>query len=59
MDKVSETAFICEHCGHLIVAVIRGGGLQYSLEAAQREIDRRMRTGEYTDAVQQRHTPTG
>ncbi|WP_298729251.1 hypothetical protein [uncultured Pseudomonas sp.] len=42
-----KTNFICENCGHSVVASIPGGNKAYALGAVEREIDRRIRTGEY------------
>ena len=42
-----KTDFICENCGRSTVATISGGNKDYALGAVKREIDRRIRTGEY------------
>lgn len=42
-----KTEFVCEHCGRRTVGVIEGGDKHYSLSAVQREIRRRVRTGQY------------
>ena len=42
-----ETHFLCENCRHSVVATIKGGDKDYALRAVEREIDRRIRTGEY------------
>ena len=42
-----KTDFICENCGHTVVATISGGNKSYAISAVEREIDRRVRTGEY------------
>lgn len=46
--RLSEprTEFICEHCGHKLVASIKGGNRSYALSAVQREIRRKLRTGQ-------------
>lgn len=46
--RMSEprTEFICEHCGHNLVASIKGGNKSYALSAVQREIRRKLRTGQ-------------
>lgn len=41
-----RTDFICEHCGHTRVASVPGGPKSYALSAIEREIRRRLRTGE-------------
>ncbi len=41
-----KTDFVCENC-NTIVAAIKGGDKGYALGAIEREIDRRVRTGEY------------
>ena len=43
----NKTDFICENCGHSVVATITGGNKNYAAGAIKREIDRRIRTGEY------------
>ena len=56
-ESFGETHFICERCpsdGRLnpngsrgrIVTTVRGGDRHYAVDAAEREIDRRIRTGE-------------
>lgn len=45
-----KTEFICEHCGHRTVGVVEGGNKSYALSAVQREIRRRVRTGQYPGA---------
>lgn len=47
MSDVNKTDFICENCGHSVVASITGGNKDYAIGAVEREIDRRIRTGEY------------
>ena len=44
---VNKTDFICENCGHRVVASITGGDKDYAIGVIWREIDRRVRTGEY------------
>lgn len=44
---IKKTDFICENCGHNVVASITGGDKDYAVGAIRREIDRRIRTGEY------------
>jgi len=46
-SDVNKTDFICENCGHSVVASITGGNKDYATSAIRREIDRRIRTGEY------------
>lgn len=45
--NIQKTDFICENCGHIVVASITGGNQHYATSAIMREIDRRIRTGEY------------
>jgi hypothetical protein len=49
LDPQNDTAtvFICERCDRKAVARVGGGGLKYALGAVRREIERRVRTGEY------------
>jgi hypothetical protein len=44
--KESKTDFVCENC-HRVVASVEGGKMIYAVNAAEREILRRIRTGEY------------
>ena len=44
---LGKTLFLCENCGHSVVATIKGGDKDYALGAVEREIGRRIRTGEY------------
>ncbi|MFZ1036490.1 MAG: hypothetical protein WAU61_03575 [Smithella sp.] len=44
---VNKTDFLCEHCGNIVVATIAGGNKSYAIGAVGREIDRRIRTGQY------------
>ncbi len=46
-SDVNKTDFICENCGHSVVASITGGNKDYATSAIRREIERRVRTGEY------------
>lgn len=46
-SNVKKTDFVCENCGHSVVASITGGNIDYAVGAIRREIDRRIRTGEY------------
>lgn len=46
-SDTNKTDFICENCGHSVVASITGGNKDYATGAIRREIDRRVRTGEY------------
>lgn len=41
-----KTDFLCENCNS-VIATIKGGDKEYALGAIEREIDRRVRTGEY------------
>ena len=45
-----ETEFLCENCNHSVRATIRGGNKYYAIGAVEREIGRRIRTGEYKNA---------
>lgn len=45
--NVSRTDFICENCGHSVIASITGGNKAYAVSAIEREIHRKIRTGEY------------
>jgi hypothetical protein len=45
--EVKKTDFICENCNNNIVSSIKGGDKDYALSAAEREIHRRIRTGEH------------
>ncbi|MDZ4298791.1 MAG: hypothetical protein U0998_06000 [Moraxellaceae bacterium] len=47
LTDIKKTDFICENCGHRVVASIIGGDKDYATSAIMREIDRRIRTGEY------------
>lgn len=42
-----ETNFLCENCNHSVRATILGGDKYYAIAAVEREIGRRIRTGEY------------
>lgn len=46
--RMSEprTDFICEHCGNTHVTSIKGGNQRYAVSAIQREIQRKLRTGQ-------------
>jgi hypothetical protein len=44
---VNKTDFICENCSSNVVASISGGNKDYATGAVEREISRRIRTGEY------------
>jgi hypothetical protein len=46
-SDIRKTDFICENCGSRVVATINGGNKDYAISAAEREILRRIRTGEY------------
>ena len=48
--QFGETEFLCENCNHAVRAVIHGGDKYYALGAVEREIGRRIRTGEYKNA---------
>lgn len=43
-----ETHFICENCSHKLVSTIGGGNRYYVTDMIEREILRRVRTGEFT-----------
>lgn len=47
-----RTEFICEHCGHSHITSIKGGNKHYALSAVQREIRRKLRTGQTPTAAQ-------
>lgn len=44
--EVKKTDFICEHCGRSVVASIVGGDRSYALSVVEREIRRKIRTGQ-------------
>jgi hypothetical protein len=44
-----HTDFICEHCGQGRIASIPGGNKRYAISAIEREIRRKLRTGETLD----------
>ncbi len=46
-SDVKKTDFICENCSRNVVASISGGNKDYATGAVEREISRRIRTGEY------------
>lgn len=46
-SDVNKTDFICENCSRDVVASISGGNKDYATSAVEREISRRIRTGEY------------
>lgn len=46
-SDVNKTDFICENCSHGVIATITGGSKDYATGVIKREIDRRIRTGEY------------
>ena len=46
-SDINKTDFICENCGHSVVASVTGGNKDYATGAIIREIERRIRTGEY------------
>lgn len=46
-SDVNKTDFICENCSRNVVASISGGNKNYATGAVEREISRRIRTGEY------------
>jgi hypothetical protein len=43
---VRKTDFICEHCGRSVVTSIAGGDKAYALSSVEREIRRKIRTGQ-------------
>jgi len=47
----SKTDFICENCRSKVVASIAGGNKNYAIGAVKREIDRRIRTGDYKNTL--------
>ncbi|ABB32507.1 hypothetical protein Gmet_2282 [Geobacter metallireducens GS-15] len=48
----SKTDFICERCNGKVVTTIQGGNKSYAVGAAERELLRKVRTGEYVAAIQ-------
>jgi len=46
-SDVDKTDFICENCNRRVVASINGGDKNYATGVLEREIGRRIRTGEY------------
>ena len=46
-SDIKKTDFICENCNSKVVSSVNGGDKNYVIGAAKREIDRRIRTGEY------------
>ncbi|WP_211829256.1 hypothetical protein [Kistimonas asteriae] len=46
-SDIKKTDFICENCGHSVVASVKGGNKNYAVGAAEREALRRIRTNEY------------
>ena len=42
-----KTDFMCENCNNRVVTTIDGGDKNYAIGAVEREIHRRIRTGEY------------
>jgi hypothetical protein len=42
-----KTLFICEHCNRNVIGRIDGGDKKYALSAVEREIRRRVRTGQH------------
>lgn len=46
-SDAKKTDFICENCNCSVVASISGGNKNYATGAVEREISRRIRTGEY------------
>ena len=42
-----ETHFLCENCRHSVITTLRGRDKYFVLGVVEREIDRRIRTGEY------------
>jgi len=51
LDQQNKTNFICEHCGHKVVTSLPGDK-EYSIALIEREIDRKIRTGEYKATLQ-------
>ena len=45
--EVQTTSFICENCNNSVIASIDGGKKSYAIGAVEREIGRRIRTGEF------------
>lgn len=45
-----QTLFICEHCDNSVIGTVDGGGKHYALSVVKRDIDRRIRTGQYPGA---------
>ncbi len=51
-NEPRKTIFICENCNRKTIASIVGGNKGYALSAVQREIRRRIRTGEYLKSLE-------
>lgn len=49
--NVKKTDFICENCNSQVVSSVTGGNKSYAISAAEREIDRRIRTYEYKEVL--------
>lgn len=47
----NRTNFICENCSNRIITSIEGGNKEYVLGLITREVDRRIRTEEYTNLI--------
>ncbi len=47
MENTNRTDFICENCGNSVIASITGGRMAYALGVVEREIYRKIRTGEF------------
>ena len=52
-EKIHKTDFLCENCAHSVVATIQKGGKDYALGVVEREVHRRIRTGEYKERLAQ------
>ena len=48
LSDEAGTKFICENCNYRIVTKIEHGDREYALNLVTREIDRRVRTGQYS-----------
>ena len=54
VDIYSEkTSFICEHCNRTIITL--DGNLRYALSTVARQIERRIKTGEWENIVTRQH----
>ena len=45
--SIEKTDLICENCGNRVIGSVESGDKNYAIRAVEREIHRRIRTGEY------------